>query len=201
MIHLSMRLDHIAYRVADRQKTAKFLMDAFGYKVQTEFDLEFEDGSTTQCLALEPPEKDPRNQQGTHESWPPPRVINLPHPSRVWEIENPLFADYHQAPELFVSDGSPDSIVGKWVAARDGIGGVHHLAYEVDDVEETMRLWQAHGWADFASSSPLTCPGLTQVFTTPHPLTGVIYEFIKREGDYGFCADNVKNLMISTQEL
>ena len=51
---------------------------------------------------------------------------------------------------------------------------------------------------EFASEEPLRCPGLTQVFTKPMKLTGVIYEFIEREAQ-GFCADNVKDLMKSTK--
>lgn len=180
-----MRLDHIAYRTADRKKTAQFFLDALGYRIQTEFQIDFDDGETAKCMALEPPEK---RRSG--------RFMMEKDGSFDW---NPNM--YHMSPELFVSDGTPDSIVGRWVAERQGIGGIHHLAYEVDDVEETMREWQAKGWATFASTSPLTCPGLTQVFTTPHELTGVIYEFIKREGDYGFCADNVKRLMESTKNL
>ena len=52
-----MRLDHIAYRVKDRYKTAKFLNDALGYTIETEFQIEFDDGSKADCLALIPPEK------------------------------------------------------------------------------------------------------------------------------------------------
>lgn len=52
-----MRLDHIAYRVKDRNKTAQFFIDAFGYKIQTEFEINFDDGTTAKCIALEPPEK------------------------------------------------------------------------------------------------------------------------------------------------
>ena len=59
-----MRLDHIAYRTADRVKTAQFFIDALGYRIQTEFKLEFDDGSTTDCIALEPPEK-PTNEFGS----------------------------------------------------------------------------------------------------------------------------------------
>lgn len=108
-------------------------------------------------------------------------------------------AQLHMPPEIFVSDGTPDSIVGKWVERRDGVGGVHHLAYQVESVQKTMDEWKEKGYAEFASEKPLTCPGLTQVFTKPSELTGVIYEFIER-GAQGFCQANVKNLMESTKE-
>jgi len=107
---------------------------------------------------------------------------------------------YHMAPEIFVSDGDPESIVGQWVTKRDGIGGIHHIAYQVDSVEKVMQEWREKGYAEFTSEKPLTCPGLTQVFTKPSELTGVIYEFIER-GAQGFCKDNVKDLMESTKDL
>lgn len=104
------------------------------------------------------------------------------------------------APEIFVSDGDPESIVGQWVATRGGIGGIHHLAYQVNSVQNQMDEWLKNGYAEFTTQSPLTCPGLTQVFTKPSQLTGVIYEFIER-GEHGFCKDNVKALMESTKNL
>ena len=63
-----------------------------------------------------------------------------------------------------------------------------------------MKEWQAKGWAEFTSEQPLSCEGLTQVFTKPSALTGVIFEFIER-GHFGFCKDNVKALMESTKDI
>lgn len=186
-----MRLDHIAYRVANRHKTVEFFQKAFGYKVQTEFDIQFDDGSSARCFALEPPEKP---VEATLESGLGLQWVHLLH-----RPDEPSVA-FHMAPEIFVSDGDPESIVGKWVAKRDGIGGIHHLAYQVDSVEATMQEWREKGYAEFTSEKPLTCPGLTQVFTKPSELTGVIYEFIER-GAQGFCRDNVRDLMISTENL
>lgn len=176
-----MRLDHIAFRTSDRWKTAQFFIDAMGYKLQTEFDLNFPDGSTTKCIALEPPEK----------------VENAP-----WEyaLSSALFdktAIYHMPPEIFVSDGSSDSIVGRWVKHRDDIGGIHHFAYMVDNVEKIMKEWKEKGYAEFATEEPLKCEGLTQVFTKPSMLTGIIIEFIER-GNHGFCRENVQKLMESS---
>lgn len=179
-----MRLDHIAYRVADRHKTVEFFKSAFGYTVQTEFTIDFEDGSKTKCFALEPPEKPSFENH----------KLNWVH----WQHDP--FIEYHLAPEIFVSDGDPNSIVGKWVAARQGIGGIHHLAYQVNSVEKTMKEWKDLGYAEFTSEKPLECPDLKQCFTKPSLLTGVIYEFIER-GAHGFCASNVKNLMESTKDV
>jgi len=174
-----MRIDHIAYRVADRVKSAQFFIDALGYKIQTTFELEFDDGSTTSCIALAPPEK-----LDTH----------------PWTHLIGGVMEMHCPPEVFVSDGPSDSIVGKWVAARDGVGGIHHIAYQVDSVSETMKEWREKGYAEFTTDEPLTCPDLVQCFTKPSSLTGTIYEFIER-GAHGFCVENVKDLMNSTKGL
>ena len=182
-----MRLDHIAYRVKDRYDTSEFIKEAFGYKVGTEFQIEFDDGSKADCLALVPPE--------------------IRHPdTRLWTYHSlqaapysPVKAEYHAPPEIFVSDGSEGSIVGDWVTERGSVGGVHHMAYQVENVESIMNEWKEKGYAEFYSEKPITCkdPDLTQVFTKPSQLTGVIYEFINRQGA-GFCKDSVKQLMEST---
>ena len=162
-----MRLDHIAYRVAEgkRDEAMKFFIDAFGYQFQDEFEIYFNDAKTDKamCVALEPPEKIVKNL---------PWLIHMPFQSEdsVW----------HLAPEIFVSEGSPGSIVGDWVKSRAGVGGVHHMAYQVDDVAGKMKEWTERGWANFSSEKPIVCPGLEQVFSKPN-CTGVIYEFIKRE--------------------
>jgi 4-hydroxyphenylpyruvate dioxygenase-like putative hemolysin len=180
-----MRLDHIAYRVKDRHKTVEFFIKAFKYKVQTEFDIDLGEGQFAQCFALEPPEK-----EFDTENWT--KLIS--------NLELTKTNTMHLPPEIFVSDGTPNSIIGKWVEKRDGVGGIHHLAYQVNNVKETMQEWKDKGYAEFTTEDPLTCPGLTQVFTKPSELTGVIYEFIERQGQ-GFCRDNVRNLMISTDNL
>lgn len=181
-----MRLDHIAYRVKDREKTTQFFIECFGYRIPDDlpdgFTIEFEDGTNAKCYALVPPEK---------------TVDQCP-----WSYALPSFdkLDYHLAPEIFVSQGSEGSIVEQWVNARNGVGGIHHLAYQVDSVADKMDEWQEKGFAEFTTEKPLTCPGLVQAFTKPSEITGVIYEFIERE-NHGFCKDNVKNLMESTRNL
>jgi len=172
-----MRLDHIAYRVKDRNEAAHFFEDMLGYKRASElpegFDVQFEDGTTAKCLVMEPPEE------------------------TTARIAHGMFnQEWHSPPEIFVSDGSENSIVSQWV--EDTGGGIHHLAYEVDSVEETMDEWKKEG-IEFTTDKPLTCPGLIQVFTKPHPITGAIYELIEREKQ-GFCQDNVKDLMNSTKD-
>ena len=91
-------------------------------------------------------------------------------------------------------------MVARWVEDRGGVGGVHHIAYFVDDVAAKMREWRRHKVATFTTNEPVVGPGLIQAFTRPHPLTGMIYELIYRdEGVIGFNAENVKRLMESTR--
>ena len=182
-----MRLDHIAYRVKNRHQSAAFFREAFGYTVGTEFQIEFDDGSKADCLALEPPEtRHPDTMRWTH--------YVLQHAPAA-----PTKAEYHAPPEIFVSDGSEGSIVGDWVAERGNIGGIHHIAYQVKSVQGVIDKWRGSGFLEFASEEPLRCDGLVQVFTKPLELTGVIYEFIERTSQ-GFCSENVKDLMNSTKD-
>lgn len=181
-----MRLDHIAYRVKNRHKTVKFFKEAFNYKKGAEFKIEFDDGSKAECITLTPSEErlpDPS-------TWT--RLVNVIAPYGMMQCE------YHASPEIFVSDGPAGSIVGEWVRHRSGVGGIHHIAYQVEDVEAKMKEWEKKGYAEFLSKKPLVCPGLVQVFTQPSELTGVIYELISRTGK-GFCETNVKGLMESTK--
>jgi len=53
-----MKLDHIAYRVKDRHHAADFLQKTLKYKIETEFEIKFDNGSTADCLVLQPELKD-----------------------------------------------------------------------------------------------------------------------------------------------
>ena len=175
-----MRLDHIAFRTTDRMKAAKHLYDTLGYSIEPNlpegFDIQFEDGTQAKCLVLIPPES-----------------LATFGPSIAF---GDFGTQWHSPPEIFVSDGSQSSIVAEWVEKNGA--GVHHLAYEVDSVVKVMKEWQKKG-IKFLSEEPLSCEGLIQVFTEPCPITGIIYELIERE-TVGFCRENVKDLMISTEE-
>ena len=185
-----MRLDHIAYRVEDRYKTSKFLKDCLGYNIGTEFQIEFDDGSKADCLALTPPEE--RHKEVSE--W---EVFLADSPEQKVRRRNAEFHSYHAPPEIFVSDGPEGSIVGDWVKEKGA--GIQHIAYQVEDVEKTMNDWLKAGYAEFYSERPLECEGLVQVFTKPSSLTGIIYELINRTGN-GFCEENVKALMESTKK-
>ena len=188
-----MRIDHIAYRTKDREKTSKFFIDALGYRIQERFTIDFDDGTCAECIALEPPEKLTGN---------PPWTTMQVHYIETLEGMKEKLQIYYMPPEIFVSDGKPGSIVGDWVAARGGIGGIHHQAFQVESVKETMKEWKEKGYAEFSSDEPMICPedGLIQVFTKPIDiLGGIVLEFIERSG-HGFCNKNVKALMLSTKE-
>ncbi len=158
-----MRLDHIAYRVPDRDKTVHFLESLTGYSVGTEFQINFDDGSSADCKAMLPSDK--------------------------------------SSPEVFVSEGTPNSIVGEWVKERGGSGGIHHIAYATDNITKVVQEWREKG-VEFLSDDIIDCPedDLKQIFTRPQDLLGgIIIELIQR-GDKGFCQNSVKNLMESTKE-
>mgnify|MGYP006407569277 CR=1 FL=1 len=105
--------------------------------------------------------------------------------------------------EIFISDGDAESIVGKWVKARGGIGGVHHMAYRVKDIDDTVEGWKKQDIVEFLTDDIIDCPDddLRQIFTKPLDyMGGIIIELIER-GAKGFCQNSVKNLMESTKEL
>lgn len=185
-----MRLDHLAYRVQDRFKAANTLKAMLGYSVATEFDIKFDDGSTAECIAMTPPEKNN----------PIDKIIAIPWTTRSAGIEKPI--EHHLAPEIFISDGSEDSIVGEWVRSRGGVGGIHHAAYQVDNIDDVVEKWRSAG-IEFLSDSIIDCPedDLRQIFTKPmEVMGGIIFELIER-GEKGFCQNSVKNLMNSTKEV
>lgn len=178
-----MRLDHIAYRTASRIETSRFFVEAFGYRIQQEFEIPFKD-SKSLCIVLEP-----GNKQHIQAPW-----------TTITQIPTGEKQEYHLEPEIFISDGDgPGNVVWEWVQRRSGIGGIHHMAYQVPSVEAKMKEWQDKGWAEFSTPQPIKCDEdeMIQVFSKPHKLTGVIFEFIER-GEFGFCKANVRALMEST---
>tara|TARA_Y100000310_G_C20668991_1_gene809204 strand:+ start:1462 stop:2040 length:579 start_codon:yes stop_codon:yes gene_type:complete len=189
-----MRLDHIAYRTRNRHETADFFKKIFGYKIADEFQIKFDNDTTADCIALAPPQaRYHKHECWVHKALMPPHSENDP-ADAVYECE------LHAPHEIFVSDGAEGSIVADWVASKNGgKGGIHHMAYNVDNIVEEVASWKEAG-VEFLSEDPMSCPGLKQIFTTENELTGVIYELIQREGSEGkaFCKENVKALMEST---
>jgi len=171
-----MRLDHIAYRVEDRDAAVDFIANTLNYSVAEEFEIKFDDDSAAQCKALAPPEK----MEG---------------------VEVEAGGQRHLPPEIFVSEGTEESIVNKWVTERGG-GGIHHIAYQVSNIRTIFEDWKKLG-VEFVSPDIIDCPddNLKQIFTKPiNVLGGIIIELIER-GDKGFCNKSVKDLMNSTKGL
>ena len=145
---------------------------------------------TARCIVLQPPERFPNSlAEGHNFSWTTQYAT----------------ATYHFAPEIFISDGTPDSIVGRWVATRGNGNYLHHQAYQVKNYEELVEkveAWRKTG-IEFASKEIVHCkddPTMYQIFTKPlDVLGGVIIELLCR-GSKGFCQANVKSLMESTKE-
>ena len=176
------RIDHLAYRCADRDSAVKFFIEAFNYRIQEEFEITLEDGSKAKCMSLEP---------------------SLKKMGFFRRLLHRLFfrGDLHIPPEIFVSSGPPGSLIDNWVKEWGrGVGGIHHIAFQVDDAKAQMIEWQSKGWL-FTTEDVLKCEDLTQVFSKPNPTTGIIYEFIERKGQRGFCKANVSKLMSSTKNL
>ena len=156
-----MKLDHIAYRVPDKDRTGHFLESLTGYSAGAEFQINFDDGSSADCKALLPSDE--------------------------------------SSPEVFVSEGTPNSIVDEWVKERGDTGGIHHIAYSTDNIDKAVKEWKEKG-IEFLSDNIIDCPddNLRQIFTKPQDLLGgIIVELIER-GDKGFCQNSVKHLMEST---
>lgn len=180
-----MRLDHIAFRVFNRNLARQYFCKHFGYKVSNDFQVDFPDKTYANCFVLSPPEKLDKK---------------LPFINNITNLINNKTVSYHMPPEIFLSEGSEGSIVEKWVIQNQT--KLHHLAYQVESVKFIMDDFRQKGLTEFTSDEPLECDGLKQVFTKPCQFTGLIYEFIEREnGKEGFCVKNVKDLMQSTKDL
>lgn len=183
-----MRLDHIAFRVLDRNKASEFLQQILGYRVQAPFTIDFDDGTKAECVALEPI---------------PASQSEMQHLFRFGGglTDEDFTKRSRGMPEMFVSDGQDQGgIVGEWVAQR-GVGGIHHIAFQVQDVEAEMKQWKEKG-VEFSSEQPIKCPeeDMVQIFTKPiQELGGVVIELIQRT-NHGFCRSSVKKLMESSVE-
>lgn len=166
-----MRIDHIALRCSDRKAVAMFYIDAFGYKYDQKFRI---------------PLGEAPDEYADYADC----VVLKP----IGEGE----------PEVFISDGPAGGLIDKWVKEREREKHslIHHIAYAVGNVQATMDLWLKNKWAEFTTEKPIVCPedGLIQVFTKPHPLTFLTYEFIQRPVDgKGFCRSSVREIMIASE--
>lgn len=181
-----MRIDHIAFRVANREAWAGVLK-ALGWKEQERFRIPLSDGSMADSIALVP--------QGTVDGWG--SILTA---ESIEVADGRKQCEYHLPAEIFVTDQHEPGLIDNWVDETGG--GIHHIAFEVEDVAAAMEEWKARGF-EFTTDEPIICPedDLEQVFTKPiKDGGGLIFEFIKR-GSKGFCLDSIKRLMESTKDV
>jgi methylmalonyl-CoA/ethylmalonyl-CoA epimerase len=91
---------------------------------------------------------------------------------------------------VLVEGTDPESQVCRYV---DRFGpGVQHVAIAVDDVEAVAKQLAENG-VDFATDV-IRGDGLLQVFTKREDNSGMMFEFIQRDGALGFQAQNIQKL-------
>lgn len=187
------RVDHLAFRTLDKAKAVKFLCDAVGYKEATQFTIDFGEGDTAICSVLEPSDRADKLFE----------IEGLIPWVKAFDLDKTTKQNYVLSPEIFVSEGSSGSIVHTW-ATNHGGGGLHHIALQVPEdstVEAEMKRWLDNGWCEsFTSEIPFQCDEMSQIFTKPSSVLGVIFELIKRK-EAGFCKSSVLKLMESTKDI
>lgn len=72
-----------------------------------------------------------------------------------------------------VKPTSPETGVARFIAERGG--GMHHLCFEVDDIEEILATLKAKG-IRLINESPLELPGRKMAFIHPKSTGGVLVE-------------------------
>ena len=111
---------------------------------------------------------------GTFQPFPNVECVHLEHPT---------------LPGVFISEGPPGTIVGDWVEQNGE--GIHHIAIRgnYDNLVERLRI----------EGEAIKCPGLTQIFS--NTVGGVVIEILERDPtNPGFCEENVKKLMLRSEE-
>jgi 4-hydroxyphenylpyruvate dioxygenase-like putative hemolysin len=106
-------------------------------------------------------------------------------------------------PVIVVSEGlSADSVVEKYCQKFGS--RVHHLAYEVTDIEKVVEIQKARG-VEFTTENIIGSEeeGIKQIFSLPTETTNHIIEYIQRFGDFDgfFTPSNIAGLMKSTEKL
>lgn len=98
---------------------------------------------------------------------------------------------------IFDSEGVGEGgVVKEWV--KEHCNALHHVARSVDDIHATVERVKARGIA-FLSDDVLEDANLLQMFTRPHPDTGIVHEIIQRKGNKPFRTENAGRLMESTR--
>ena len=83
-----------------------------------------------------------------------------------------------------------DSQIAQYI--REYGAGIHHVAIEVDDIEQTVNQLSEQGF-EF-STDIIHGPGLDQVFSQRDKGSGMMFELIQRTSEHMFHDDNVRDL-------
>lgn len=110
---------------------------------------------------------------------------------------------YETTPIIVISEGlDKDSVVEKY-SQKYGTR-VHHLAYEVTDIEKVVEIQKKRG-VKFTTEEIIGSEkeGIKQIFTLPTESSNHIIEYIQRFGDFDgfFTPANIAGLMLSTEKL
>ena len=74
---------------------------------------------------------------------------------------------------------SPDSPIAKFIEKR-GKGGIHHVALEVDDLEEKLRQLKAAGITLIDEAPKAGAHGMKVAFVHPKGMQGVLIELVQK---------------------
>ena len=110
---------------------------------------------------------------------------------------------YETLPVIVISEGlDKDSVVEKY-CQKYGTR-VHHLAYEVKNIEKVVQIQKNRG-VKFTTKEIIGSEeeGIKQIFTLPTETSNHIIEYIQRFGDFDgfFTPSNIAGLMLSTEKL
>ena len=99
------------------------------------------------------------------------------------------FYDFDGGAIELVESSNPDSIYNRFIA-RSG-EGIHHIAFQVDDLRKIMAEWKAKG-VRFAMDPPLGASGTRRAiitFTDPATTGGLVIELCQqlKEGEENPC--------------
>ena len=106
-------------------------------------------------------------------------------------------------PIVVISEGlNEDSVVEKYCQKYGS--RVHHLAYEVTDIEKVVEIQKERG-IEFTTDNIIGSEeeGIKQIFTMPTETSNHIIEYIQRFGEFDgfFTPSNIAGLMLSTEKL
>lgn len=99
------------------------------------------------------------------------------------------YVDAYQAYCLFTKTGPNESPIefvvptgGVLMDYNNGKGGLHHIAYEVDDVEKTRQEFEAMGLSMLEEKAVPGAGGIIVNFLRPRSGEGILTEYVQQVG-------------------